>query len=347
MQVGFVVCVSMCFTPVVGKKALFAVGSVEDGKTGTSDVYFKSQIEAAGYTVTLVDDDEVASDTYTAPNDYDLVVVSASTVSTKIADKFKDVSSDFLSWEEGVYDDMGMTRKAADGAKSQLENGAASGYWKKAKPNNDYAYPDNLASITIVSANTKCKLAAGLAGTVAVYSQPYAMSWGVPGADAINIATISTPSYGNLAKSVVFSYNKGDRLADGTVAAGKRVALFPYHFSNGNSLDQQVEKNSPADGTVPLTAAGQKLVTAAIAMDLTCGTPSSNALFAVGSIVNKGNSDASGASCRGQLWLAAPVLFLGAVSTSLIARAIMRRLDEGDPPLPPPSWDLEAEVPLV
>merc|ERR1719282_1681020 len=178
---------------------------------------------------------------------------------------------------------MGMVLATA-GEKKLMENGAASTYWKTVRPDNDYPYTDDQTSVTLVGSSSTCSLAAGLSGSVAVYSQPYSMSWGRPGSSASVIATIEPPSYDGSAKAVIFSYGKGDTLADGTVAKGKRVAFFPYHFSMGDSNNQTLVASDPADGHVPFTDAGKSLLKAAIAMDLSC--PALSALFVVGSLSN-------------------------------------------------------------
>eukprot|EP00929_Paragymnodinium_shiwhaense_P092956 TRINITY_DN52_c0_g1_i2.p1 TRINITY_DN52_c0_g1~~TRINITY_DN52_c0_g1_i2.p1 ORF type:complete len:573 (-),score=96.35 TRINITY_DN52_c0_g1_i2:486-2204(-) len=250
--------------------ALFAVGSLNL----QTDLDFYVALTLAGYRVRLVDDDAVSAAGYVIPA-VDLVVVSASTSSGKISAVFKDLAVPFLSWEEGVYDDMGMTA----GGGTNVANGAASSYWRSARPNQSIPYLEDLSVVEISAEAASCPLSAGLQGILPVYSQNFSMSWGLPtGPGASVVATI-----GGGAKAVIFAYAKGSELADGTKAAGDRVAFFPYHFSVGDSLALQADGSRTAIAQsdcktagcqVPLTEAGQKLLSAAIKMNISGCLPS-------------------------------------------------------------------------
>src|SRR5262249_59915450 len=87
----------------------------------------------------------------------------------------------------------------------------------------DYGTVDGQTQLTIVNATHP--LAAGLSGTVGVAVDPIKMRWGLPGANAITIAT----AVGQPTRATVFACEQGVTMADGTtLAPARRGGLFVW-----------------------------------------------------------------------------------------------------------------------
>jgi hypothetical protein len=71
-------------------------------------------------------------------------------------------------------------------------------------------------------------IAKGLSGKVQVYKQPYSLNFGIPSADADVVASVNADG----TYPTLFVYDKGDKLADGSVAPNKRIALFLGQAAN-------------------------------------------------------------------------------------------------------------------
>ncbi len=197
--------------PPAGSAALLVAGSTAP-PLGDRDI--AGLIRNAGLDLTIVDDDsDLAS---IDPSRYAVIFISTSVVPTKVGDVFKDAPVPVVLWEGYLFDDMGLS---------------ASG-----------ETPTVSTDITIVDSSNP--LAAGLpAGNVRVYTDAQKLSYGAPAAAADIVAT--APSQPN--RAVIFSYDTGDRLVDGSAAPGPRVALFPNYL-----------------GAQRLTTDGRSLISSAI-----------------------------------------------------------------------------------
>ena len=123
----------------------------------------------------------------------------------KVGDTFVDPTVPVVVWEPYVLDDMGMALQARETNRTRI-------------------------NLTIV--DPADPLAAGLAsGDHRVYVQPSRLSYGVVGGDARVIAT----EPGRPERAVIMAYEEGTSLADGTIAAGLRIGLFPT-FEGGQVL---------------------------------------------------------------------------------------------------------------
>jgi hypothetical protein len=71
-------------------------------------------------------------------------------------------------------------------------------------------------------------IAKGLSGKVQVYKQPYSLNFGIPSADADVVASVNADG----TYPTLFVYDKGDKLADGSVAPNKRIGLFLGQAAN-------------------------------------------------------------------------------------------------------------------
>jgi hypothetical protein len=91
-------------------------------------------------------------------------------------------------------------------------------------------------------------LVAGLSGNVTVYAAPYRMVWGIPGSQAIKVATIlNQPT-----QLAIFAYPAGAPMVTGN-APGKRLSFFAHN--------NPVATNITEDGLKLLDAAVEWMVT--------------------------------------------------------------------------------------
>lgn len=128
-----------------------------------------------------------------------VILVSSSISSANLGAAFQTTAKPVVMWEPELFDEMGMTAVGGSGADT---NGGAG--------------HTNLA-ITAPGH----PLAAALSGTQAVFSQPAAVEWGVPGSRAVKAAVLATdPS-----KAAVFGYEAGSSMVTG-VAPARRVGFF-------------------------------------------------------------------------------------------------------------------------
>ncbi|MCB0195217.1 MAG: hypothetical protein KDJ65_24930, partial [Anaerolineae bacterium] len=123
----------------------------------------------------------------------DLVIISDSVSSTQVNTKFRDVDVPVITWESGLFDDMDMATTSD--------------------------YDNNQTQITIT--NDSHPLSANLSGTITTVSSPTYFFWGIPAANAIKIATLTTDSE----KSAIFAYDTGDPMIS-INAPSRRVALY-------------------------------------------------------------------------------------------------------------------------
>ena len=145
---------------------------------------------ALGYTVTVVDDAaSVAADA----NGKQVVVISSSSVSGSVNTKFRTTTVPVVTWEPGLFDDLGMTALGTSEVTGQ----------------------QNLAIVA-----PGHPLAAGLSGTIAVTSVTSPFAAGSPNANATIVARIPGATTASL-----FAYELGATMP-GLVAPARRVALF-------------------------------------------------------------------------------------------------------------------------
>lgn len=179
-------------TPVGSGSVLLVVRSTT---LNAGDAALRSRLQGLGFSVTLVNQDQVS----TAQADGRVLVFISETVSsTRIGTTFRDVAVPVIVAEGGLFDDMAMT-----GPTSDL----------------DYGLVYNFRNVTMTGSTHP--LAAGLNGLVEVTYDLGTMAWGVPNANAIRVATI--PGASN--RSAVFGYDSGAGMV-GRTAAARRVGLF-------------------------------------------------------------------------------------------------------------------------
>src|SRR5437016_7370300 len=92
--------------------------------------------------------------------------------------------------------------------------------------------------------NSTHPITQGFSGKVKVYVEPYSLNYGIVSADADVLATIQEDG----SFPTLFVYEKGDHLADGSVAPNKRIGLFLGQIASPNANTDPVFANLTADG---------------------------------------------------------------------------------------------------
>jgi hypothetical protein len=161
---------------------------------GAGDTAVRSRLQSLGYSVIV----KTAPSTVTGDaTGKALVVVSSTVTSGDVNTKFRAVTVPVLTWESGIFDDMGMTGGTA----------------------NDLGTQPTQSQVSIVSATHP--LAAGLSGVVSAVSPSSTFTWGSPNANAARVATID----GNPNRYTVFGYDAGAAMP-GLAAPARRVGFF-------------------------------------------------------------------------------------------------------------------------
>jgi acyl-CoA thioesterase I len=191
---------ALAFTAAAHADVLFVAGSVPVSGADASAI---SQLESLGLTVTVLRD---ATTTPASANGRELVVISDSVAPFNVGNKFNQAAVPVLVFEPSVYDNLGLT-------------GTVSG--------TDFGRRGDQTQLRVSGTHP---LTAGLSGIVTVGTGAAYFSWGKPGPAAVVAATLST----NSARAVIFAYDAGDLLVNGTAAPARRVAVHPNTGATGN-----------------------------------------------------------------------------------------------------------------
>ena len=181
----------------------------------SADEAVRSELISLGLSVQIADDDEVTTDDGRNNN---LTLISASVISSKIANKFNALSRPVMSYEPFLYDNLGLTGFEA---------------------NQDFGVLTNQSAIEVVG---NSELSAGFSGVVNTTTIPANLSWGVVGSDAIVAATV----LGDSTRATIFGYEAGSELANGSTTPARRVGFY---------LGVNASENWTADGRVLFAAA--------------------------------------------------------------------------------------------
>jgi hypothetical protein len=200
-------------TVAVTSPVLFVVGSTT---LNTGDVAVKARLEALNHTVVLKDG---ASATVADATGKALVVISSTVTPTSVGTKFRTVTVPVITWESGLFNNMGMTGST----------------------NKDFGTKTNQTQVSIT--NPGHPLAAGFPSTVTVVTASTTLNWGKPNANAAAVATV----VGDATKTVIFGYETGTAMP-GLTAPARRVGLF-IHDTTAATLN--------SDGTALLDASVQ------------------------------------------------------------------------------------------
>lgn len=193
-------------TLIVDGNADFIVADPLALAVGEATVY--AEIQALGFMVTLVDDDDVIPNglyTATDAEAVDLLLVSSSTASAKVGDTFRNITTPVMTWERFLYD------------------ANAGGFGMTGTTGTD---DGTVTTNTITIVNSGHPLSGGLAnGPYTVFLAAEALVWADVSADAEIVATVWDP-VSSTNKPVLFVYEAGDLMQGGVVAPAKRVAYF-------------------------------------------------------------------------------------------------------------------------
>ena len=175
--------------PPPGTGALLVVGG-NPATLGTGDTAVRSRLQTLGYTVTVVGD---SASTVANATGKRIVVISSTVTSTNVNTKFTASAVPVVTWENALFDDLGMTTAA----------GAQIG---------------GQSSLVIVTPSHP--LAAGLTGTIAVISPAGTLDQGSPNANATIVARLPGTTTAS-----IFAYEAAATMPGGAAPA-RRVALF-------------------------------------------------------------------------------------------------------------------------
>ncbi len=178
---------------------LFVVGNAATLSKG--DATAKERLENLGYTVTVKEATAAAT---VDSNDKSLVIVSSTSLSADVGTKFRNIGVPVVTWEQALFDDLGMTGSAT------VDHGTIA----------------NQTQLSIL--DTSHQLAAALSGVQTVTTAPVTFTWGVPNANAVSIAAVPGEN-----KIVIFGYDK-DAPMLGLNAPARRVGLYLEDTSAAN-----------------------------------------------------------------------------------------------------------------
>lgn len=183
--------------PAAGKKLVFVGQTKAAAETVAADAAAQARLAQLGFAVTFVDQHEPAP----ALAGVDLVVVSAGVSAHVVEGRFRHATVPVVLWEAYLLPHMGMT-----GRKEGADYGT---------------HEEKQRYLWMV--NAPHPLSAGrAAGLLNVVKRGGPMNWGRPGPGAIIIATMP----GELAKGLIFAYEKGATMDGENLAPARRVMLF-------------------------------------------------------------------------------------------------------------------------
>ena len=211
-------------------------------------------LQAKGYTVTPLTPPATADELRAATKGQDLVILSETLGSTSILDPVGGATATFslkatdvpvISFEPYMWDNADWVKRTEDGANDWVNWG-----------NSGRTEVEGLglleAGDSLHIRKPTHPLAAGLSGKVKVYDVLYSLNFGLPSADADVIASINADG----TFPTIFVYEKGDKLADGSVAPNKRIGTFLGQNANPSA-------NTPL-AYEDLSEAGRALFLAAV-----------------------------------------------------------------------------------
>jgi hypothetical protein len=168
-----------------------------------ADSAIRSRLQGRGFTVTVK---SASSATSSDANGKALVVISSTVTATSVNTKFRNVTVPVLTWENEIYDDMGMTPTTSGnfGTITSQRNVAIATPWHQ--------------------------MAADQMWSPAATSSNATFSWGKPGSAATKIAVLA----GDPTRTAIFGYDKGESMP-GLAAPARRVGMF-FHDTTASSL---------------------------------------------------------------------------------------------------------------
>lgn len=162
---------------------------IDASDASPGDMAIEDRVLDAGYTVVTLDEGQADA---AAAELHDLLILSSSVSSGNFNQEFRDLEVPIVLWEHALYADMGMN------------NGDAG----------------NVSGDSVHIEAPEHPLAAGLSGTVSIFTGSSAMRWGTPAADV----TVVAKSTGSPERAVYFAYERGAQMP-GRKAPARRVGM--------------------------------------------------------------------------------------------------------------------------
>jgi hypothetical protein len=184
-----------------GEEVLLVVGK-KDLRAG--DIAIKNHLKNRDFNITIREDTIVKGDDAL---DKDLVILSESARSKEVSNQFRDVAVPVICSEPWLFSNLGMT-----------------GQTKKI----DFGRKSHQKKMKVINPNHP--LCASCSGEVQVCSKCFFMGWGVPGENAIVVATLPKDPD----KCTIFAYDAGAKMPEG-IAPARRVGLYLFR-NTANSL---------------------------------------------------------------------------------------------------------------
>ena len=186
----------------ISRSALLVVGASQLIATDTS---VRARLAAQLMVRVVAEGDATAADAQGMA----LVMITSSVTAAGTNTKFRDVAVPLILLEPNLLGPMRLTADTANdrGATQRSET-----------------------RLAIVADHP---LAAGFTGAVTVYEEPWRLTWGVPAAEAIRVATVETePTH-----AVIFVYPSGAMMVGGRAPA-KRLGFFIHENTTDNLTPQ-------------------------------------------------------------------------------------------------------------
>jgi hypothetical protein len=204
-----------------------------------ADAFLIALLRAKGYAVTPYTSGDTPDAQKAAAAGKQLVIYSESIGSTSVLDPvgdatgtliLKDVDVPIISYEAYLWDNADWVARTADGANDFSIWGNTGRNDNAGQPNGvPDAIQDARDSLYIQLPNHP--IAGRLTGKVKVYDSPYSLNYGVVSSSAKVVASVQQDG----TYPTLFVYEKGDKLADGSVAPNKRIGLFLGQAANPNA----------------------------------------------------------------------------------------------------------------
>lgn len=184
-------------TPAAARNLLFVGQAKSAAETVAADSAAQAHLGRLGFAVTFLDQHEPMP----ALDGFSLIVISSGVSANVVEGRFRHITVPVVLWESYVLPHMGLTGKKEGG---------------------DYGtHEEKQRYLWMV--NAPHPLSAGRpAGLLNVVKRGGPMNWGRPGPGAIIIATMP----GDLAKGLIFAYEKGATMDGENLAPARRVMLF-------------------------------------------------------------------------------------------------------------------------
>lgn len=220
-------------TITITSPVLFVAGSTTLNSTETA---VKTRLEALFHTVTVKSAAAAVTADATGKT---LVIISSTVTPTTVGTKFRTVAVPVLTWESGIYNNMGMTGST----------------------NKDFGTKTSSTQVSITTPTHP--LAAGFSGNTTVATSG-TFNWGKPNANAVSVSTVVADT----SKTLIFAYDVGS-VMPGLTAPARRVGFFMHDTTvlntSGALLLDAAIKWARGGGSI----AGNLILSPAVPVDLT------------------------------------------------------------------------------